>query len=266
MRVTLSLEKSIEENAAVYFERAKREKRKLGGARDALARTRKELASLAAKRSEEEESPLAGPAVSRKVEWYERFRWFFSSEGILCVGGRDASSNEQLVKRHALAEDMVVHCDISGSPFFVIKAGDAPVGEETLVEAAVATASYSRGWRLGLGSIEAYAVKGSQLSKEAAAGEYLTKGSFVVRGKRRTFTVMPRLAIAFKDGRVIAGPVAAVRRQAERAVEVVPGTTKTSSAAKEIRSLIGGGDIDGIVRSLPAGGCKILKADGGREG
>jgi len=263
MRVTLSLEKSIDENAAVYFERAKREKRKLGGARDALARTQKELASIAASQAEAKKSALA--PVRRKTEWYERFRWFFSSEGILCVGGRDASSNEQLVKKHAHAEEMVVHCDIPGSPFFVIKAGDTQVGEQTLVETAVATASYSRGWRLGLGSIEAYAVKGSQLSKEAASGEYLTKGSFVVRGKRRTFTVIPRLAIAFKEGRVIAGPAAAVGQQAERVIEVVPGTTKTSSAAKEIRSLIGGGEIDDIVRALPAGGCKILKTEGGRR-
>ena len=27
-------------------------------------------------------------------EWYEKFRWFYSSEGFLCIGGRDSTTND----------------------------------------------------------------------------------------------------------------------------------------------------------------------------
>lgn len=257
MKVTLSLDKSIEENASDYFEKAKTSKRKLEGALKALERTRRELEKARTARALAEKERPTEKKKPAKQEWYERFRWFFSSEGVLCIGGRDATTNETLIKKHAEENETVLHCDIAGSPFFVIKSEGEP-GEATVEEAAVATGSYSRAWRLGLGSIEAYAVKAGQLSKEAPAGEYLTKGSFMIRGKRRGFTVVPRLAIALKDSKVIAGPVRAVSSQAEHYVEIVPGSTKTSAVAKEIKRLIAGGEIDDIIRMLPAGGSKIV--------
>lgn len=254
MKVTLSLDKSIEENASDYFEKAKTSKRKLEGALKALERTRRELEKARTASAEKEETTEKRKPA--KQEWYERFRWFISSEGVLCIGGRDATTNEMLIKKHAEEGDTVLHCDIAGSPFFVIKAEGIP-GEATVEETAIATGSYSKAWRLGLGSIEVYAVKASQLSKEAPAGEYLTKGSFMIRGKRRGFAVVPRLAIALKDSKVIAGPVRAVSSRAERYVEIVPGNTKTSAVAKEIKRLIAGGELDDIIRMLPAGGSKI---------
>ena len=37
---------------------------------------------------------------NRKQEWYEKFHWFFSSEDFLCIGGKDATSNEIIIKKH----------------------------------------------------------------------------------------------------------------------------------------------------------------------
>ncbi len=256
MKVTLSLDKSIEENASDYFEKAKTSKRKLEGTLKAAERTRRELEKARTASARLEEEGTTEKRKPAKQEWYERFRWFISSEGVLCIGGRDATTNEMLIKKHAEEKDTVLHCDIAGSPFFVIKTDGDP-GEATVEEAAVATGSYSKAWRLGLGSIEVYAVKAGQLSKEAPAGEYLTKGSFMIRGKRRGFAVVPRLAVALKEGKVIAGPVRAVSSRAERYVEIVPGNTKTSAVAKEIKRLIAGGELDDIIRMLPAGGSKV---------
>ncbi len=33
-------------------------------------------------------------------EWFEKFRWFVSSDGFLVVAGKDAVSNEVLIKKH----------------------------------------------------------------------------------------------------------------------------------------------------------------------
>lgn len=264
MKLTLSLDKSIEENASACFEKSKTAKRKLEGALKALEKTRRELEKgMKASASLKEEKVLKKKKPVKR-EWYERFRWFISSEGTLCIGGRDATTNEILIKKYTEEHDTVLHCDIAGSPFFVIKSEGEP-GDATIVEGATATGSYSRAWRLGLGNVEVYAVKGSQLSKEAPAGEYLTKGSFMIRGKRKGFTVIPGLAVALKEGKVIAGPVQAVSSQAEHYVEIIPGSTKASAVAKEIKRMLGGGGVDDIIRMLPAGGCKIAKESGYRR-
>ena len=65
--------------------------------------------------------------AKRKVEtenkeWYEKFRWFTSSDGFLVVAGKDTVSNEVLVKKYATQEDAVFHAEISGAPFVVVKA------------------------------------------------------------------------------------------------------------------------------------------------
>ena len=38
--------------------------------------------------------------VARKPHWFEKFRWFITSDGIVVVAGSDAQQNEQLVKRY----------------------------------------------------------------------------------------------------------------------------------------------------------------------
>ena len=35
-----------------------------------------------------------------KKLWYHRFRWFVTSDGVVVLGGRDASQNEELVKKY----------------------------------------------------------------------------------------------------------------------------------------------------------------------
>lgn len=95
MRIILELTKSIYENAAIYFEKAKKTEKKIEGAEKALAENLKKLEGLEAKREKtalekSEEVKFRG----RKHEWYEKFRWFISSEGFLVIGGRDAVSNE----------------------------------------------------------------------------------------------------------------------------------------------------------------------------
>lgn len=37
--------------------------------------------------------------MARRPLWFERFLWFITSEGLVCVAGRNAQDNEALVKR-----------------------------------------------------------------------------------------------------------------------------------------------------------------------
>ena len=255
-KLVLDVTKSVEENASVYFDKAKKLKKKIEGAKEALERSRLKLAKLQKQELKKEQE---AKKVERKKEWYEKFRWFYSSEGFLCIGGRDATSNEIVVKKHMDKEDIVFHTSIAGSPFFIVKTEGKQVGDSTLQEVAEATAAYSKAWKLGLSTTDVFWVKPEQVSKEAEAGEYIERGAFMIRGKKNFIRPELKLAIGLKDSQIIGGPVAAVKKYAEKCVVVVQGRDKASDAAKKIRKKLGEGDLDDIIRFLPAGGVKVLK-------
>ena len=257
-KITLDIKKSIEQNAAVYFEKAKKSRKKLEGAKKAFKKTQDKLKSINEKKKKIVSSEKITEKPVRKKEWYEKFRWFFSSEGFLCIGGRDATTNDIIIKKHADKDDIVFHTDMAGSPFFVIKANNKKISPKTMEEAAQATASYSRAWRLGLSSLEVFYVKPEQLTKEANSGEYIAKGAFMVKGKTNYIHPMLEVAIGIKDNILIGGPVNAIKTNSEKFVIIKQGKEKTSEIAKKIKKIIGG-SIDEITLFIPAGGSRIQK-------
>lgn len=259
MKIKLFLRKSIEQNAALYYEKAKKAKRKIEGANNVLGKFKKKLFELEAKKAsdiEEIEKKASAPKKKRKQQWFEKFRWFYSSEGFLCVGGRDATTNEIIVKKHTDKHDLVFHTKVEGSPFFVIKTEGKKLGKLTLEETAYAAVSYSKAWKLGLAGADTFYVNPDQLSRQAPSGEYLEKGSFMVNGKMNFVYGIVELAIGIKEGQIIGGPVSAIKKHAEKFVVIIQGKERTSAVAKKIQHKIGG-DLDDIIRFIPAGGAKI---------
>ena len=80
----------------------------------------------------------------RKKSWYERYRWFFTSDGVLAVGGRDSSSNSAIIRKYLEKNDKVFHAEVHGSPFFLLKAEDEELLPLSLEEVAHATVCFSR--------------------------------------------------------------------------------------------------------------------------
>lgn len=259
VRISLSLEKSLHENAAEYFDKAKKAKKKIEGAQQALTKTKKKLEKLEKERPENIDEQVI--KKKPKKEWYEKFRWFVSSKGFLVIGGRDATTNEILIKKNTARNDLVFHTDMAGSPFFVIKANPdiGEIEEETIQEAANATAVFSRAWKAGLASTETFYVKPEQVTKEAQSGEFLPKGAFMARGK--TTYVKPEMDIALGEynGKVMAGPLNAVKAHCKTYIILEQGEKKPSDVAKDIKKFIKGTDSDEIIRVLPTGGCRIKK-------
>src|SRR3989338_3913810 len=183
-KLTLDLTKSIEENASLYFEKAKKVKKKIEGAQAALNENLKKFEEVQI-RKEKEASKKSEQARlrQRKQEWYEKFRWFVSSEGFLVIGGRDATSNEVVIKKHTEPNDLVFHTDMAGSPFFVVKSQGKAIGDKTKEETADATCTFSRAWKLGLQTSDVFYVNPEQVSKKTKAGEYMGKGAFMIYGK-----------------------------------------------------------------------------------
>ncbi|MBD3164252.1 DUF814 domain-containing protein [Candidatus Woesearchaeota archaeon] len=259
-QIELYLEKSVEQNASAYFNKAKKARKKIEGAKEAVKKHEKKLKKLEKeKEAEKEEYERNKPQKKLKKEWYEKFRWFFSSEGFLVIGGRDATTNEIIIKKHTSDNDIVFHTDLAGSPFFVVKTEGREAGEKTLKETADATVTFSRVFKLGQSSSPVFWVRPEQVSKEAQAGEYLTKGAFMIRGKTNYIDNKINLAVGkLEDGRLMAGPTEAVKKHCREFMILEQGDEKSSKAAKKIRARLGG-SLDDIIRILPAGGISVKK-------
>src|SRR5438552_2081362 len=192
--------------------------------KEAIAKTKVEVDATKAKAVK----ALKKPRIkATKSLWFEAYRWALSSDGHLTLGGRDARTNDQLVKKHLKEGDRYAHADIHGAPSTVIKDG-ARAPETTLREACEFALAYSKAWSAGLASGSAYWVLPEQVSKQAESGEFLPRGAFVIRGKRNYLHDLPvQLAIGEVEieghRKIMGGPVAAVAARSKRYVVLAPG-------------------------------------------
>jgi predicted ribosome quality control (RQC) complex YloA/Tae2 family protein len=257
---------TVPQNAQRYYEKAKEMARKGSGAKEALVITKQLRAGKAA-------APKKTRPVSfyrrRKPKWYERFRWFFSSDGFMVLGGRDADTNEEIYAKYMERRDLVLHTDAPGAPLTVIKTEGEIVPKSTLDEAAQFAVSYSSIWKGGLAAADCYLIKGDQVSKTPESGEFLKKGAFVIRGERTYFKDTPLgLALGLADGVLVGGPVSAVKPKADPVVEIEPGELNADDLAKKVyrqfsdqvedRAFLKSvASVDQIVQFLPPGGSRI---------
>ncbi|GAN03148.1 nuclear export mediator factor NEMF-like [Mucor ambiguus] len=123
----------------------------------------------------------------RKPFWFEKFLWFISTDGHLVIAGRDMQQNEMLVKRYLLKDDAYVHADLHGAASVIVKnkpnANGQPIPPSTLYQAGIMSVCQSKAWDSKIVT-SAYWVYPDQVSKSAPSGEYLTTGSFMIRGKK----------------------------------------------------------------------------------
>ena len=256
---------TIPENAENYYEKAKKAKRKTKGALIAIENTKKQLENIKAKKDiAMEKIDVPRKRVKKNLKWYEKLRWFISSDNILVVGGRDANSNENVVKKYLDPNDIYLHADIHGASSTAIKLNGAKLNDNILKESGEFAASFSSAWSLGFSSQDVFWVHPDQVSKTPEAGEFLAKGSFVIRGHRNYIRgARVKLAVGIVDyegKRIMAGPIEAVEAHCDNYVVIKPGFTKKEAIAKKIISKINEDDLltlDDIIRVLPSGKCDI---------
>ncbi|WP_396612352.1 ribosome rescue protein RqcH [Haloferax sp. S1W] len=258
--ITLDVSMGVEKNADRLYTEAKRIQEKKEGALAAIEDTREELEAVKRRRDEweadddeddaedEEEEEiewlsLQSVPVKSTDHWYEQFRWFHTSDGYLVVGGRNADQNEALVKKYMDKHDRFFHTQARGGPVTLLKATgpsepakEVDFPESSLQEAAQFAVSYSSIWKDGRFADDAYMVEPSQVSKTPESGEYIEKGSFVIRGDRTYFNdVAAEVAVGIQcepETRVIGGPPSAIETRAETTLTLKPGQYAQNDAAK----------------------------------
>lgn len=256
---------TIPENAEKYYEKAKKAKKKIKGANIAIENTKKQLEKIKAKKDIAMENiEVPKKRVKKNLKWFEKLRWFITSNGTLVIGGRDANTNESVVKKYLDNNDIYLHADIHGATSVAIKLEYKELDDKIIKESSSFAASFSSAWSKGFSNQDVYWVYPDQVSKTPEAGEFLAKGSFVIRGNRnyvRSAKVQIAVGIVDYEGkRIMAGPVEALEAHSSNFIVLKPGYTKKEEIARKILHKINENDLltlDDVVRVLPAGKCDI---------
>ncbi|MFW9950370.1 MAG: ribosome rescue protein RqcH [Candidatus Thorarchaeota archaeon] len=182
--ISLDLSKSLGENANNLYQKGKKVDRKINGTISAIQKTREALEKLEYKKKSEVDE-LNFLIKRPKKKWYEKFRWFFTSDDFLVIAGRDASTNEVIFKKYLGQHDLVFHTNFPGSPLAVLKnPNNQIIPDSSKIETAGFVASYSRAWKENWGVVDIFYVLPDQISKTPPSGEFLPKGSFMITGKK----------------------------------------------------------------------------------
>ncbi|ELY56860.1 fibronectin-binding A domain-containing protein [Natronococcus amylolyticus DSM 10524] len=262
--IDLLARQGVEQNADRLYTEAKRIAEKKEGALAAIEDTREDLEDAKRRRDEweatdetddddEDEAQeetnwleLASVPIRENEPWYDRFRWFHTSDGYLVIGGRNADQNEELVKKYLEPGDTVLHTQAHGGPVTVLKAtdpseassSDIELPDSSIEEAAQFAVTYSSVWKDGRYAGDVYAVDSDQVTKTPESGEYLEKGGFAIRGDRTYHRDTPvGVAVGIQCEpytRVIGGPPSAIEGQAETTIELEPGRYAQADAAKRM--------------------------------
>ena len=269
-KIQIDPESSLPTIASKLFDESKKQKGAVKSIEKLMKKTEERLEKTIEKGEIAKSS--VGFSEVRKKNWYERYRWFFTSDGVLAVGGRDSSSNSAIVRKHLEKNDKVFHAEINGSPFFLLKEEDEELRPLSLDETAHATVCFSRAWQTSAYGLSSYWVKPDQVKKGAPTGQSMAKGSFMIHGTRNFIKVSSlKLAVGiFKEGEdylLTCGPPEPIKKKCLCYAIIEPGGSTISDVAKKIRAEFDKTDekfkkiflIDDYVRALPTGSSKVTQ-------
>ncbi|MDD1771367.1 MAG: NFACT family protein [Methanomassiliicoccales archaeon] len=263
-QVTLDYTVGIDENANRLYSKAKELKEKTSGAREAMDETRAAIAKRVVRGQKEALQEKEKTAPTKRF-WYEAYKWFLTSGGHLVVGGRDAKSNDQVVKKHLGDNERYSHADLHGAPSIVLKEG-ANATEEEMKEVCQFALCHSKAWNAGAAEGTAYWVLPDQVSKRPEAGEFAPRGAFIIRGKRNYIYHLPLemwVAEVQIDGtrKIMCAPKESIFGRTEKYVVLGPGSAprgRTSAALARAFQV----PEEEISRILPPGDMTIRETHG----
>lgn len=114
-----------------------------------------------------------------------KFRYFFTSKGNIMLLGKNAQSNELLLKKFTLPNELVFHTKARGSPFCVIKSGYKKIMENEKEEAARTCALFSKEWKDGKKVIDVHSFLGKNIYKTKS----MPLGTFGVKKIEKNYKV-----------------------------------------------------------------------------
>ena len=260
LKVSLDYTKGIDANASDIYQKSKdiseKSKRAEGALKESMAELEKRQKGI------DKAKALAMNKVQpTKQFWFERYKWFIASSGKLVIAGRDAHSNDNVVKKHLKEKDVFVHADVHGAPSVVLKDGLTATPDE-LREACAFALAQSKAWVAALTEGAAFWAYPDQVSKTPNPGEFVPRGAFIVRGKRNyEYHLKMELGIGeivYENARkVMCGPVE-LFKDSDKYMILNPGRGKSGRKAGEMAKDFRVPEEE-ISRILPPGDVEIVK-------
>lgn len=258
--ITLDYTKGIDANASDIYQKGKDVGEKAKRAEEALEESRAELAKKQ-KGIDKAKALAAGKAQPTKQFWFERYKWFISSGGKLIIAGKDAHSNDNIVKKHLKDGDLYAHADVHGAPSVVIKEG-AKADNDELRQGCQFALAQSKAWIAALSEGSAFWVYPDQVSKTPNPGEFVPRGAFIIRGKRNyEYHLQIELVVGevYYQGarKVMCGP-AECFKDCDRYFVIRPGRGKGGRKSSEMAKRFQVPEEE-ISRILPPGDVEIVR-------
>jgi predicted ribosome quality control (RQC) complex YloA/Tae2 family protein len=188
--------------------------------------------------------------------WFQQYNWYIMDNRFLIISGKSADQNEEIVKKYLNKDDKYIHGNFFGSPSMIIK--DMKVKEEIPLQVLLRGGDFlvcmSNNWKVSR-SEDTYYVNPEQVSKTAPSGEYVTKGSFMIRGNKNYLpnaNLELGIGILFIDGKgdeieyiskpdkllksciPVIGPYRDMKNKYKYCVKVKPGNQKQGKVINAI--------------------------------
>lgn len=121
----------------------------------------------------------------RPKNWFEKYFWFVTSDGYLCLAGRDDSQVDMIYYRHFSDDDFYVSSDIEGAlkVFVMNPYKSESVPPSTLFQAGIFSMLASNAWN-GKVSAAAWWLKGTEVTKMEFDGSFLGPGRLNYKDKK----------------------------------------------------------------------------------
>ncbi len=240
IKMTLDFRQTVNDIANAKYELAKKQEKRAKGAVIAINMTLEKIKEAEQTVSEKQVEMAAKVTIlKRRRRWYEKWLWMQSPDGTIVVGGKDAATNERLVKKYMDDDDMFLHADIHGAPFVVIKLDGRKASDLTKRVAGCLGVCFSSAWKGKRTTADAFLLPPDQVSLTAPSGEFLPKGSIMMYGTKefiRDIELRLYLGIILEANwaRLICGPIECMEK-ADLIVEIIPGDVPRGKTAKMIR-------------------------------
>jgi predicted ribosome quality control (RQC) complex YloA/Tae2 family protein len=202
--VEVKLALSAHANARELFQNKKNVMIKEGKAADASIHAVEKVERQVAQNLDKQKLKRSISAT-RRLHWFEKFNWFITSEGYLCIQGKDSIQTEQIIMRLMRREDIYVYSQVKGAlPVIVLHKkgtfgsveGDAKSTNDTtssnkrsavsplaIHEAGQYCVCRSNNW-VGKGMVSAWWAWGDQVDKKAIQESAFKDSYGFIRGEK----------------------------------------------------------------------------------
>jgi len=159
---------------------------------------------------------------------YRNYRWFFTSEKNLVVGGKSDEQNELALKYFLKSNYTILHTSKPGSSFMIIQSNNP--SKKDIKESAIFCGCFSQQWKTGK-KIDIDIFQGNQLYKLKS----MKLGTFGVKEKKEVMKIKPELILIIQKGKLRAVPNPDGN---SKLATIKPGKLNKEEAAEKIRKLI----------------------------